>query len=220
MEDIIKKIKKCCDVLLFLSIGERSADAYGKFYDAGARGVLFRFETSNPEIYKKLHPTSVFEERINHLRFMCKQGYLIATGSLIGLPGQTEEDLVNDILLTKSLGADMYSFGPFIPHPDTPLADTKKTDVSTILKIIALSRLADSNAKIVVTTALETLGMENRKAGLLAGANSLMINVTPMKYRKLYSIYPNRATLKTEKSIADASNLLYSLGRAPTDLGI
>tara|TARA_Y100000310_G_scaffold338641_1_gene428848 strand:+ start:525 stop:1829 length:1305 start_codon:yes stop_codon:yes gene_type:complete len=222
--EIIRKIKEKCSVLLFMSVGEQSFDCYKKMYEAGARGVLLRFETSNPELYKKIHEGAKadFQKRISLLKYVKKLGYLIATGSLVGLPNQTEEDLINDILLTKSLGADMYSFGPLIPHSQTPLSNTKLSEINLILKVIAISRLIDFDAKILVTTALETLDKENGgKAGLCSGANSLMINITPDKYKNLYSIYPDKAgnNKGVEECIEKTLDLLYSIGRAPTDLG-
>jgi biotin synthase len=225
LAEIIKRIKERCGVLLFMSVGGRSFDCYKKMYEAGARGVLLRFESSNPELYRKIHsgPKSDFKKRIKLLRQAKELGYIIATGSLIGLPGQTEKDMMNDILLAKSLKADMYSFGPLIPHPQTPLADTGLVDINTVLKVIAVSRLAEPDAKILVTTALETLNKENgRRLGLLSGANSLMINITPAKYKNLYSIYPNKAGSDkgVEENIKDTLKLLYLLGRAPTDLGM
>ncbi len=222
--DIIKEIRDRCGVLLFMSIGERSFRCYERLYGAGARGVLLRFETSNPELFGKLHPKGKgLEKRIKLLRYANKLGYIIATGSLIGLPEQTEEDLMNDILLTKSLNVEMYSFGPFIPHPQTPLANSGLVDINAVLKVIAVSRLVNPSAKILVTSALETLNEENGgRLGLLSGANSLMINVTPFKYKNLYSIYPNKFgnDKGVKENIKDTLKLLYSLGRAPTDLGI
>ncbi len=222
--EIIKNIKKRCGVLLFVGVGERSFSSYKKMYEAGARGILLRFETSNPKLYKKIHsgPKSDFKKRIEILKYTRKLGYIVATDSLIGLPGQTEVDLINDILLTKSLGTDMYSFGPLIPHTQTPLANTKVSNTNSVLKVIAVSRLINPDAKILITTALETLDKEGKRRGLLAGANSLMINVTPYRYKVKYSIYPNRF-IKDEvisKTIEKTLQLLYSLGRAPTDLGV
>lgn len=225
LTEIIKKIKEKCGVLLFMSVGGRNFDCYKKMYEAGAEGILLRFETSNPKLYKEIHsgPKSDFKTRIKLLKYLNKLGYIIATGSLIGLPNQTQEDLMNDILLTKSLKTEMWSFGPFLPSPQTPLKNTKLIDINTVLKVIAVSRLVEPNAKILVTTALETLDKKNaRKLGLMSGANSLMINLTPFKYKNLYSIYPNKA--KNDKGVREniksTLKLLYSLGRAPTDLGI
>jgi len=223
--EIIKRVRKKCGVLLFMSIGTRSFNCYKKMYEAGARGVLIRFETSNPDLYKNLHINSKsdFNKRLELIKYTKKLGYVVATGFLIGLPGQTEEDLINDVMLTKSLNPDMYSFGPFIPHPETPLSKAKTVDIETVLKVIAVCRLLDPNAKILVTTALETLDKKNgKRLGLLSGANSLMINITPERYKKLYSIYPNRAGIdkSVKENIDETLELLYSLGRAPTDLGI
>jgi biotin synthase len=211
---VIKEIKKRYAVLIFISVGEIGRQGLQELYDAGARGILIRFETSNPTLYSKLHCGDKLEDRLDDIRDAHKIGYLILTGGLIGLPGQTEEDLLNDILLTKELHAEMYSFGPVLPNgPETDL----------VLKVLAISRIVDpTNAKIVVTTGFETLEKNARSLGLMAGANSMMLNVTPMKYRKLYNIYPNRAHEDEEidKQVKEAVDLLYSLGRAPTDIGV
>jgi biotin synthase len=159
---------------------------------------------------------------MEHLKFLKDIGYLIATGSLAGLPGQTREDLIDDVLMARSFGAEMYSFGPFIPHPDTPLKDTPLIAMEEALKFIAVARLMAPDAKILVTTALETLGKDARRLGLLSGANSFMLNVTPVKYRRQYEIYKNRANVETEarEQVKEALKLLKDLGRAPTDLGL
>lgn len=220
--EIIKRIKEKCGVLLFMSVGTRSFECYTAMHEAGARGVLLRFETSNPKLYEKIHfgPKSDFKYRIALLKHIKKLGYIIATGALIGLPGQTETDLLNDILLAKSLEADMYSFGPFIPHPKTPFSGAEIVDINIVLKVLSVARLLNPDAKLLVTTALETLDVDGRRLGLLSGANSLMINITPLEYKNLYEIYPNRAGSDVETAVKNTLNLLYSLGRAPTDLGL
>jgi biotin synthase len=221
---IVEAVLEKCPVLLFVSIGTRSMGCYTKLYKAGARGVLLRFETSNPSLYRSIHsgPKRDFQRRIRLLRHAKKLGYIIATGSLIGLPNQSEGDLLSDILLTKSLGADMYSFGPLIPHPETPLGGAPLPDMNTALKVLAVSRIVSPKAKILVTTALETMGEGGRRMGLLSGANSLMVNVTPERYRVHYNLYPGRPDRDKgiAKGIRETLALLFSLGRAPTDLGV
>jgi len=214
--DIIKNIRKKCAVLLILSIGERDIETYEKLYQVGARGVLLRFETSNPKLYVKYKPKHILEERINLITKLKEMGYLIMTGFLIGLPEQTEQDILNDIELTNSLGAEMFSFGPFIPHPQTPLSHAAIPSLDLVLTTIARTRILYPEAKILVTTALETLNKENgAKLGLLSGANSLMINVTPKKYHNLYELYPNRAGTNIEltERINTVLELLCSIGR-------
>ena len=219
----IRKIKEKVPVLICISFGEVGLEGLEKLYHAGARALLMRFETSNPKIFGQVHPGQKLKTRLEHIRKAASLGYLIMTGALIGLPGQTSEDIINDIYLTKELGAEMYSFGPFLPHPKTPLGNLKSPSEEKVLKTLALVRLIDPEvAKILVTTALETLEPTTREKGLLSGANSLMLNVTPVKYRKLYAIYPNKAYSKEliNTQIEEAISLLKSLGRAPTDLGV
>ena len=193
LEEIIKKIKEKCRVFIFISIGERGYKCYERLKKAGASGVLFRFETSNLELFKKLHPQGKnLANRFEHLRFMKELGYFIATGSIIGLPNQTIENLAEDILTTKKW-AHMVSTGPFVPCDNTPLANLVHGNIEMSLKTIAILRLMMKNARIPVVTALETLAGENgRKRALQAGANSLMFNLTPENYRPFYKIYPDK----------------------------
>ena len=220
---MIAEIKKKAAVLICISFGEVGLDNLKKLFEAGARALLMRFETSNPELYKKTHTGKILDTRLSHIKEAARLGFLIMTGALIGIPGQSTEDIINDILLAKELGAEMYSFGPFMPHPDTPLGSYPAPSEETVLKTLALIRLADpQQAKILVTTAFETLSSSARRKGLLSGANSVMLNLTPQEYKENYSIYPNKAysRLGIAEQIDETLALLRSLGRAPTDLGV
>lgn len=218
---LVKEIMANVPVFLILSIGERDVATFAELYQAGARGILLRFETSKTELYSKLKPGRKLEERLSLLKKLKELGYLLFTGFLIGLPGQTEKDVLNDIHLTGKIGADMFSFGPFLPHPETPLRAVQPPTLKTVLTATARARLLYPEAKILATTALETLaGEKGLRSALSSGANSLMINVTPAKYQQLYEIYPNRASANPLKAkIKKCLNLLYDLGRAPTDIG-
>ena len=222
LTDMVVSIKKKFPVLIFVSFGEVGIKGLGQLYAAGARGLLLRFETSNPALYEKLHSGCNLNSRLEHLKAAYQMGYLIVTGALIGLPGATKEDLVNDIILASSLHADMFSFGPFLPHPSTLLANYPAPSEQGVLGVLALARLiCAKKAKILVTTAYETLSSSARQNGLMAGGNSIMINVTPLKYRSLYTIYPHRAheDQTVAQQVRQALAMLKSFGRGPTDLG-
>ena len=182
-----------------------------------------RFETSNPDLYKKVCQGRSLEKRINEIREAYRLGYLVTTGSLIGIPGQRAEDILNDIKLASELHAEMMSFGPFISHPETPLRQIPSVDEETMLKVISVARIiAHHDAKVLVTTAFETISANARIKGLKAGASSVMLNATPMSYRKFYSLYPNRAhdNETIQQQIDDTIKFLMTLGRAPTDLSV
>jgi biotin synthase len=217
---IVKAIRKM-GVLIFLSLGSRSKELYQKLYEAGARAALLRFETSNKTIFANLRLDTTLDARIELIKALKQMGYVLATGFMIGLPGETNADLVNNILLNKYLAPDMHSFGPLIPSIGTPLEQYPKPSAALVLKTIAITRFVDSNSNILVTTALETLDKNAKKTALLAGANSMMINITPQTYKPWYAIYDNKAGIDQEvaQTINDTVQLLYSLGRAPTDIG-
>ncbi|MBF0500840.1 MAG: [FeFe] hydrogenase H-cluster radical SAM maturase HydE [Candidatus Riflebacteria bacterium] len=219
---IITEIRARWPLLIFISCGEVGIPGLQRLFNAGARGLLMRFETSNPELYARIRPGRILENRMEQLRAARDMGYLLITGGLIGIPGQTSRDLLNDILLARSLRPDMYSFGPLIPHPATPLAKAVSPSSAEVRKVLAVCRIADPReSRLVVTTAFETLDETAREQGLTSGANSVMMNVTPDAVRPSYELYPDRAHARESISgqIDVTLNLLGRLGRAPTDLG-
>ncbi len=198
MAYIIRRIKEH-DVAVTLSIGEKTRAEYEAYRKAGANRYLLRIETTNEELYAKLHPGQSLLNRKRCLIDLKELGYEVGTGSLIGLPQQTDEMIARDILFFQELGADMIGLGPFIPHGDTPLRDEAGGDFDKSLRVLALVRLLLPYANIPATTAMETLRpREGRRLALGAGANVVMLNVTSRDRRGLYQLYPGKAKAKDD----------------------
>jgi biotin synthase len=201
IEDILRKIKDATSGKLgvTLSLGEQSGETYERWFKAGAHRYLLRIETSDPALYKRLHPKDhSFEARRDCLRTLRKIGYQVGTGVMIGLPFQTHENLADDILFFKNEDIDMIGMGPYVPHGDTPLfreSHDPEENFRLGLVMIALTRLALKDVNIAATTALQTLDPEGREKGVLAGANIIMPNITPVDYRKFYQLYDNKPCL-------------------------
>ena len=188
---LLQDIKKL-DLAITLSIGERSFEEYKAFKEAGADRYLIRIETTNKELYKKLHPNMSFENRIRCLKDLKTLGYEVGTGCLVGLPEQSIESLANDILFFKEIDADMIGIGPFIPNKNTPLKDATGGTFEMALKVMALTRILLPTINIPATTAMETLNPNGRLIALQSGANVVMPNVTEGDYRRKYEIYPGK----------------------------
>ncbi len=212
---IIEEIKKF-DLAITLSIGERSKSEYKSFKLSGADRFLLRIETTDENLYKKLHPGMDFKNRVNCLYNLKEAGYETGTGSLVGLCGQTVDSLACDILFYKKLDADMVGIGPFIPHPDTPLrGELNKENFNLALKMMAITRIMLPDINIPATTAMETINPNGRIIALKSGANVVMPNITPNKYREKYEIYPGKICIndtpdKCRKCIEEKIN---SIGR-------
>lgn len=190
--DIIRKIKSTSDVAVTLSLGQRPFSDYAVWKDAGADRYLLRHETSNPELFGKIHPDSRLEDRVACLRELKRLGYQIGGGCMVGFPDQTLDDMASDILFLKEMDVDMAGIGPFIPHPDTPYADAPMGQLNMSLKMVALARIITRDALIPATTATGSIDEYGREKALQAGANVVMPNYTPMPYRTDYEIYPNK----------------------------
>lgn len=191
---IVENIKSSFpDCALTLSIGEKSYESYLKYFEAGADRYLLRHETANEEHYSMLHPKSQkLSERKECLTNLKKIGYQVGTGFMVGSPYQTYENIVDDLLFIKELKPEMVGIGPFIPQKDTPFGDKKAGTLELTLRLISILRLMLPNALIPATTALGTIDATGREKGILAGANVVMPNLSPVGVRKKYALYDNK----------------------------
>ena len=205
ISSIIEKIKNTTKLAITLSLGERPFNDLKEWKNAGADRYLLRFETSNKKLYNLIHPSDKKRNRFDILEELKSLDYEVGSGIMVGVPGQSFDDLANDICLFSSLQLDMIGVGPYIPHPETVLSKNKlepdilqeqvpNSEIMTY-KVLALSRITCPKVNIPSTTALSIINKKNgRELGLARGANIIMPNVTPEKYRKKYEIYPEKSS--------------------------
>ncbi len=208
--DLVRRIKAETNLAVTLSLGERDEEDLRAWKAAGADRYLLRFETSDPDLYRRIHPSlpGTVSDRVQQLLRMRAMGYEIGSGVMVGIPGQTWDILARDVELFRELDIDMIGIGPFLPSPRTPLGgegadrlrapagDQVPNDELTTLKVVALTRLVCPEANLPSTTALATIDpAAGRELGLSRGANIVMPNVTPAQYRVLYEIYPGKACI-------------------------
>jgi len=267
--DLVRRIKAETGLAVTLSLGEQDEATLRAWRDAGADRYLLRFETSNRTLLDRIHPSLPRRrsDRVALLRVLGDLGYEVGSGVMVGIPGQSYDDLASDIELFRELDLDMIGVGPWLPHPDTPLGagieqagrepggsgraggderacvrrlscgevvgngrdsraqatshgkaegrQVPNTELMTY-RVVALARLVCPRANIPSTTALATLNRDSgRELGLQRGANVVMPNLTPPKYRRLYEIYPAKACLYEEpgRFHADLVRRIRALGR-------
>ncbi len=233
---VVRRLRQETELAVTLSLGERSDADLSLWREAGADRYLLRFETSDEQLYRRIHPDlpGRVSDRLAILARLQELGYETGTGIMVGLPGQTYASIADDIELFRSTDMDMIGIGPYLPHPDTPLghefarrtasddwpADQAPNTELATCKVIALTRLVRPDANLPATTALSLLKRSTgRTHGLLRGANVIMPNLTPAPERAKYEIYPQKAAAH---ETADAINesllaLLASQGRSVGD---
>lgn len=185
--EVIPRIRTL-GVNVLLNLGEKSRDTYARYVAAGADSYILKFETSDPDLYEKI-VGSPLAKRLECTRWIKAVGMKLGTGNIIGLPGQTLDTLVEDILLAQEMQPDFVSSSPFIPNENTPLESLGMGDLQLTLNSIAICRLLFPNALIPAVSALEKIRKGGQLLGLKAGANVLTINFTPKDFRDKYAIY-------------------------------
>lgn len=193
-----------------LSLGEQTKETYNEWFAAGAQRYLLRIETTNEDLYRKIHPDDnlhSYKSRRECIENIQKAGFQTGTGVMIGLPFQKIEDLADDLLFMKNNEIDMVGMGPYLEHADTPLYDYKysliplKKRMRLSLGMIAVLRILMPEINIASSTALQSIDPVGRELGLLAGANILMPNITPLKYKNSYQLYNNKPCIDEDSAI-------------------
>lgn len=217
IEELVKEIKHRTnnEIGITLSLGEQEEEIYQRWFDAGAHRYLLRIETTNRELFYKIHPKNKnhdFERRIACLRSLKKIGYQTGTGVMMGLPFQTYEDMANDLLFFKGFDADMIGMGPYIEHEETPLFEFRnillplKERFDLALKMIAVLRILMPDINIAAATALQAIDPIGREKAIKVGANVMMPNVTPTENRANYQLYENKPCI--DEGADDCQNCL------------
>ncbi len=192
--ELVRMIKKDYpDCAVTLSIGEKKRESYQAYFDAGADRYLLRHETANEEHYKKLHPVEMsLANRKRCLRDLKEIGYQTGCGFMVGSPWQTIENLYEDLIFIKELQPEMVGIGPFIPQKDTPFGDKEAGTLDRTLRLLSIIRLIHPHVLLPSTTALGTIHPKGRELGILAGANVVMPNLSPVEVREKYKLYDNK----------------------------
>jgi biotin synthase len=196
--EAVKKVKNDLNMAITLSVGERDGKVYRDFFKAGADRYLLRIETTDPDLFKKLHPDDDLEYRTRCLFNLKKLGFEVGTGIMVGLPGQSLGSMADDLLFFKKLNPAMIGIGPFLPHQDTPLRGCQNSDIFPTLKTLALIRLILPKSNLPATTAMGTIDPTGRQQALKIGANVIMPNFTPSKFRENYKLYDNKICVSEE----------------------
>ncbi len=203
---LIKRIKEETPLAVTLSAGNRDVDVYAYWRACGMDRYLLRFETSDPELFEKIHPDCSLERRIQCLKDLRELGVQVGSGFMIGLPGETLDTLAGNILLCRELDLDMIGIGPFIPHADTPMGGMKNIyddDKEMFFVALAVLRIFNENAHIPATTAFDAVfpNHEGRNRALQSGANVFMPNVSPREYRGDYLLYPDKPCVDEDSGL-------------------
>ncbi len=200
--DIVSAIRKNYkDCAITLSIGEKAKESYIAYFKAGANRYLLRHETANEEHYKKLHPESLSLRNRKQCLYNLKEiGYQVGSGFMVGSPYQTTENIIEDFRFLQELKPDMIGIGPFIPAQNTKFEKFEHGKLNLTLKIISILRLLFPYALIPSTTALGTIDTQGRELGLKSGANVVMPNLSPVKYRNLYTLYDDKICTNEESA--------------------
>jgi biotin synthase len=208
-ESIAKIKSKYSDLTVILCMGSLSFEQYRQLNESGADRYILKFETSNPLLYEKIKPGDSLNSRIECIDYLIELGFDVGTGNIIGLPGQTLQDIADDLFFISRFKLSMASCSVFVPGKNTVFQDRPNGDIDIALNFMALLRLMYPHMLIPTTSSLEKAKKDGQYLGLMAGANTVTVHDgTPFELKKDFPIY------STNRFIPDEAHLMSIVKRA------
>ncbi|WP_247663461.1 [FeFe] hydrogenase H-cluster radical SAM maturase HydE [Shewanella sp. MMG014] len=190
--EVIRAIRAKHDLAITLSLGDRQLDELTLWREAGADRYLLKMETFNRVLFNQHRHNANYDERIERIKHLQAVGYQTGSGIIVGLPGMNLDILADDILALYALKLDMIACGPYVTHPQTPMADQANGDVKLSLRVSAILRLMNPGTNIPATSSLDALEAGARERALNCGCNVVMPSFTPLQVSNQYAIYPGK----------------------------
>ena len=205
---------------LSLACGELDLSQYGELKAAGADEYVLKFEMSDPDTFDRLNPSTNFRRRMKGIEAIRESGMKLASGNIVGFPGQSLEQLANDILLMKKLEISWAPIIPYLPAVGTPLAlEGGPGDILLNLREISILRLMMPDILITAQQPGHDLrqglgGEEGNLMALNAGANILFADLLPDSRVRSFRVIDDRVVLRLDhiRRMAQLAGMDLSLG--------
>jgi biotin synthase len=202
---LIRALRRHTNLGISVCLGTLSQELYQELQSAGASIYIMKFEVADAETYSRMQAPGTLTDRTSNIRSLAAMGWKVSSGFIVGLPGQTANDFLENFQLASELPLSGCSVSPFIPGEETPLAAASMSDLDFTLNCMAALRLMRPDWIIPSVSALNISAPENGyRRGLRTGANLVTINLTPAALREEYLLYRRDRFIMTEERILSA----------------
>ncbi|MCD7825078.1 MAG: [FeFe] hydrogenase H-cluster radical SAM maturase HydE [Clostridiaceae bacterium] len=175
---------------IILALGDRDAGAYEHWHHVGAMGYLLTHGCADARLFKKIYPSNMSQLlRKQSLWELKGIGYRMGTGFLVGLPGQTMKNVVEDILFLREFRPDIIDIGAFVPALHTPFEGERSGNGSIVLQVIAILRLMLPETVILANQTLDLVISDGRLHAFDAGADVLPADALDGDWMERYPVY-------------------------------
>jgi biotin synthase len=201
---LVRELARHTDLGITLCLGTLSPRQYDELREAGAHYYILKIETGDASHYQLLEAPGTLAERIEAIRYLARAGWKVSSGLIAGLPGQTEEHILQSLQLLTELPLTGCSVSPFVAGEQTPLAGRPDGLIDLVLNCVAWMRLASPHWIIPAVSAMKLVSESGYVRALQAGANLATVNLTPRNVRADYPIYKRARVIMDEERVLSA----------------
>ena len=167
---LIRILKRETSLGVSVCLGTLNRELYKELQTAGASIYIMKFECADPAKYAEFKAPGTLEERLEHIRLLASEGWVVSSGFIVGLPNQGLQGMLGNLNAARGLPLRGCSVSPFIPGEDTPLATCEKANIDWTLNCMAALRLMRPDWVIPAVSALNIAHSNGYRRGLQAGA--------------------------------------------------
>jgi len=176
----VQIVKNNTSLELLINVGsDLNTNTLKELYKYDTDTICCNLETVNQNLFNELKPGENLQDRINICQKISDMEIELSSGLLIGL-GESYQDRVDHLFFLKKFSqlGEIPIMG-FNPYTNTPMENHPPCSLIEQMKTIAITRLIFPDVRITVPT--PTIGPENVKYSLIAGADNLA-TVIPENY--------------------------------------
>lgn len=156
-----------------VTLGQLGAEEAQQLKQAGVTAYNHNIDTS-PEHYPNIVSTHSFDDRLGTIRHAQDAGMSVCCGGILGL-GETIEDRLKmlEVLSNFNPHPESVPINALMPMKGTPMGDNPQVDAFSLIRMIAVARIAIPRAKVRLSAGRTNLSREAQALAFFAGANSI-----------------------------------------------
>jgi biotin synthase len=156
-----------------VTLGQLGAEEAQQLKEAGVTAYNHNIDTS-PDHYPNIVSTHSFDDRLGTIRHAQDAGMSVCCGGILGL-GETIEDRLKmlEVLSNFNPHPESVPINALMPMKGTPMGDNPQVDAFSLIRMIAVARIAIPRAKVRLSAGRTNLSREAQALAFFAGANSI-----------------------------------------------
>ncbi len=171
--EAVRRVKEEAGIVPECSLGFVTEEQLAALKEAGMTRYNHNLETAESN-FSNICSTHTYQDRLNTLKMLRRQGVEICSGGILGL-GESRKERLELAFALAEFDVECAPINVLNPRPGTPLASATPPSPMEVIKTIAVFRFILPRSRLELGGGREVNLKDFQVMAFLAGANSLII---------------------------------------------